>query len=161
MRGVAIGFIVHSVTQLVTIANRALAARDLRALTALGDCLDEAWYSWLIWTASSHYAAISTSTGADLENLMFGIGEMRRLWRKMQKPLFVKSTIMVLHLLWQFHPTKALVRGTLRTIGLRRGGGAAAASEITMQEVGYLASASAAAWALLDNALAPIFGEVV
>ena len=158
MRGVAIGFAVHSAAQILTIIDRAVAEHSWLPVRQLGDCLDEAWYAWLIWAASSHYAAISTSQGADLEHLMSGIHEMRRLWRKMQKPLFVKAAVMVLLFVWRFQPTKDVVRALLGHIGLRRARMAAAATGHDA-EGGDPASAFATALALIDSVIAPLWGD--
>lgn len=100
MQFVAFGFAAHSAMQLVSILVSALSGIS-GSLWGIPDCIDEALYGWFILAASQHLYAVSTSRGRDIENLMTAMHELQRLWYRMQKPLIVKTTIMLMRLLWR------------------------------------------------------------
>ena len=96
----------------------ALSEKSPVRLLGLGGCVDEAVYAWLINVAAAHFNAVATSKGRDIENLMTGVQEQTKLWTKMQKPLFVQATLMILGLVYQAYGLKinALIRALLMMI---------------------------------------------
>ena len=103
MKVAAAGFLLHSVMQAAGVLLHTWYERDAWTLFELGGCLDELAYAYFVHQASDYFRAIATSRGADVENLMDGINAQRRLWRKMQKPLIVKSLTMLMHMVWRVY----------------------------------------------------------
>ena len=103
---VALGFAVHAIVQAVEIIFFVLIHGNARHILRLGGCLDEAFYGYCIWAASGHFNVIATTRGRDIENLMDGVDEQTRLWRRMRRPLFVKSGIMLLELLYSLNENR-------------------------------------------------------
>ena len=110
MRVCAAGFAVHALVQATTVLYVTLSEKSPVRLLGLGGCIDEAVYAWLIYVAAAHFNAIATSKGRDIENLMTGVQEQTKLWTKMQKPLFVQASLMVLGLVYQAYGLKAIAQ---------------------------------------------------
>jgi hypothetical protein len=166
MGGVAAWFVVHAGVQFCDIAERATRSRSMAPLAAAGGCVDELIYAYLISAASTHFAAIAATQGNDLDHLVSGVGETRRLWRKMQKPLIVKSLLMLISLLWRVRSdvVKAAARAMLQLVGYRsrfRGksevGPRALASPA---QGGYVSYTIATAMSLIESFLEPVSDAV-
>ena len=135
MKVCAAGFLLHSAMQAAGVLLHTWYERDVWTLFELGGCLDELAYAYFVHQASGYFRAIASSRGHDVENLMDGIKAQRRLWRKMQKPLIVKSLTMFMHMVWRVYSHAKhndasmeavlkpvllpLIRGKLEPLGVR------------------------------------------
>ena len=103
MRAVSLGFMLHSIVEGVGVLVRTHLSGEVGTLLQFGNVVDEAVYAYLIYQASYYFNAVAKSQGRDIENLMDGVREQTLLWRRMRKPLFVKSALMVLQLSWMLY----------------------------------------------------------
>lgn len=101
MRAVALGFLVHSLIEMINVFLTVALTQNAGGLAELGGCIDELVYAYLINEASSYFESVVQTSGRDIENLMDGIREQNKFWMRMRNPLIVKSLLMLLQIMWK------------------------------------------------------------